>query len=138
MKNKYEYNYVPGGRPGFVYRYELTNDQLPDAQKNIKNFLDLTDNDLWGGSEAEMFQPDSLASFVRYCRQLFILSCHCLRPPVPGLSCPNSACGIPYLFQGFSCAIPDNTCAVLLSPVRSLRPPFKHGCFYYLSCASCL
>ena len=69
MKNKYEYNYVPGGRPGFVYRYELTNDQLPDAQKNIKNFLDLTDNDLWGGSEAEMFQPDSLASFVRFCKK---------------------------------------------------------------------
>ena len=70
LKNMFGERYVPGGKPACVYRYELTYDQLPDAQQQKGyHFLELTDHDLWGGSEAEMFQPDSLASFVRYCRQ---------------------------------------------------------------------
>ena len=67
--NTLEMKYIPGGKPGQVYRYQLTYDRLPETQqKNCYHYLNLTDNDLWGDSKAEMFQPDSVASFVRYCK----------------------------------------------------------------------
>ena len=67
--NTLEMKYIPGGKPGQVYRYQLTYDRLPETQqKNCYHYLNLTNNDLWGDSKAEMFQPDSVASFVRYCK----------------------------------------------------------------------
>jgi len=62
---------VPGGKPATVYRYEMTDDLMPleDKKDDINHYFELTAAERWGDAHAEMFQPDSVASFVRYCKR---------------------------------------------------------------------
>ena len=63
------------GEPGSVYRYELThaigNYEALDSTKKVKR-LYLTDDMLYGDQQikAEFFQPDSIASFIKYCQKV--------------------------------------------------------------------
>jgi len=70
-KNKFGEKYVPGGKPATVYRYEMTDDLMPleDKKDDINHYFELTAAERWGDAHAEMFQPDSVASFVRYCKR---------------------------------------------------------------------
>lgn len=58
------------GKPSHVYRYELTPDLAGGTAGNT--LLNLTDDQLYGTQHAtaQFYQPDSLASFIRYCQKV--------------------------------------------------------------------
>lgn len=66
--------YPRSGEPGSVYRYELSYDtgnyEANDTTNQVKR-LHLTDDMLYGNQQikAEFFQPDSIASFIKYCQK---------------------------------------------------------------------
>ena len=62
--------FSPSGKAGHVYRYEATPSIVNSEKENTD--LNLTDADIYGtqNEKAEFFQPDSLASFMKYCQKV--------------------------------------------------------------------
>ena len=62
--------FSPSGKAGHVYRYEAT-PSIANSEKESTD-LNLTDADIYGtqNEKAEFFQPDSLASFMKYCQKV--------------------------------------------------------------------
>ena len=62
--------YVPSGKAGHVYRYEAKPEIVSTADTGAK--LLLTDAMIYGtqNEKAEFFQPDSIASFLKYCQKV--------------------------------------------------------------------
>ncbi|MBO5592449.1 MAG: hypothetical protein J5913_05755 [Prevotella sp.] len=60
------------GKPGHLYRMELTSDLLNDTTGTDKHILKLTDDMLYGTQQAaaELYQPDSIANFIKYCTEV--------------------------------------------------------------------
>ena len=68
--SKYLMNFTPSGKGGHLYRFEATPaklKKLDDAEK-----IDLTNADIYGtqNEKAELFQPDSIANFLKYCQKV--------------------------------------------------------------------
>ena len=59
------------GKPGHLYRMELTSDLLNDTTGTDKRILKISDDMLYGTQQtaAELYQPDSIASFIKYCTE---------------------------------------------------------------------
>ena len=60
------------GKAGHLYRMELTSDLLNDTTGTDKRILKITDDMLYGTQQekAELYQPDSIASFIKYCTEV--------------------------------------------------------------------
>lgn len=63
-------SFAPSGKAGHVYRYEATPSIANDDKANT--LLKLTDANIYGtqNEKAELFQPDSIASFMKYCQKV--------------------------------------------------------------------
>lgn len=58
------------GKAGHLYRFELSSELLNETTDAEKRPLKLTDDMLYGTQQAaaELYQPDSIASFIQYCK----------------------------------------------------------------------
>ena len=61
--------FVPSGKAGHLYRYEATPAIVNPAESPM---LLLKDNQIYGtqNAAAELYQPDSIANFMKYCKQV--------------------------------------------------------------------
>jgi len=61
--------FTPSGKPSYVYRYEAT-PAIVNTEDSPK--LLLKDSQIYGtqNEKAEFFQPDSIVSFMKYCKQV--------------------------------------------------------------------
>ena len=62
--------FTPSGIAGHLYRFEATPAKLKKLEKNEK--INLTNADIYGtqNEKAELFQPDSIANFLKYCQKV--------------------------------------------------------------------
>ena len=62
-------SFVPSGKAGHLYRYEATPDIVNPTESPM---LLLKDNQIYGtqNAAAELYQPDSIANFMKYCKQV--------------------------------------------------------------------
>ena len=62
-------SFVPSGKAGHLYRYEATPDIVNPTESPM---LLLKDNQINGtqNAAAELYQPDSIANFMKYCKQV--------------------------------------------------------------------
>ena len=62
--------FTPSGIAGHLYRFEATPAKLKKLEKDEK--INLTNADIYGtqNEKAELFQPDSIANFLKYCQKV--------------------------------------------------------------------
>ena len=62
--------FTPSGIAGHLYRFEATPAKLKKLENNEK--INLTNADIYGtqNEKAELFQPDSIANFLKYCQKV--------------------------------------------------------------------
>lgn len=63
-----KYNFL--GKAGHVYRTELKADMLTADQKNFKEFFNAGQDYGTQHEKSQMFQPDSIASYIKYCQKV--------------------------------------------------------------------
>ena len=67
QKEGNDYNFL--GKAGHVYRTELKADMLTADQQNFKDYFNATQDYGSQHEKAQMFQPDSIASYIKYCQK---------------------------------------------------------------------
>lgn len=69
-KRKFDGKYNFLGKAGHLYRMELKADMVEEDRDQFKSFFDATQEYGTQHETSQMFQPDSIASYIKYCQKV--------------------------------------------------------------------